>query len=54
MYQAIFNELRSEIIGLLKKRTNTLTVREDDFDLHIEYLIEFDSDLSLNEQSINR
>ncbi|MGB8310454.1 MAG: hypothetical protein WCE81_01130 [Halobacteriota archaeon] len=54
VYHAIFNEYRFEIIGLLKKRTNTLTIREDDFDLHIEYLIEFDSDLSLNEQSVNR
>jgi hypothetical protein len=54
LYRAIFNEFRFEIIGLLKKRTNTLTIREDDFDLHIEYLIEFDSDLSVNEQSVNR
>lgn len=54
IYEAVFNELRSEIIGLLKIRTNTLTIRKDNSDLHIEYFIDSDSDISLNEQSVSR
>lgn len=54
IYQAVFNEYISEIIGLLKIRTNTLTIREDNSDLRIKYFIDSDSDISLNEQSVSR
>lgn len=52
LYQEILSKHKPEIIGLLKQRTNTLTLRENDELLQIEYLL--DSDKSANEQSVER
>jgi hypothetical protein len=54
VYKAFFDRHRPEIIGMLKVRTNTLTISEDNSDLLIEYFIEFESDSSINEQSVSR
>jgi hypothetical protein len=54
IYEAFFNTCRSEIVGLLKIRTNTLTISENNSDLLIEYFIDFESDSGINEQSVSR
>jgi hypothetical protein len=54
IYEAFFNEHRSEIVGMLKIRTNTLTILQNNSDLLIEYFIDFESNTSINEQSVSR
>ena len=54
IYEAFFDKCRSEIVSLLKVRTDTLTISENNSDLLIEYFIDFESDSSINEQSVSR
>jgi hypothetical protein len=52
IYQSVFDEHRSELIGRLKRRTNTLTIQEEGERLQIEYIV--NNDLRPNEQSVDR
>jgi hypothetical protein len=54
MYQAFLNKCKPEIVGMLKTKTNSLTISENNSDLLIEYFIELESKNSLSEQSVNR
>jgi len=54
MYEAFFNKYKPEIVGMLKIKTDTLTISENNSDLLIEYFIETESKNSLNEQSVSR
>ena len=54
IYEAFFDEHRSEIVGMLKIRTNTLTILQNNTDLLIEYFIDFEASTSINEQSVSR
>jgi hypothetical protein len=54
LYESVIKEYKSQIIGALKRRTNTLTICEDGERLQIEYIL-FDYDqIPAHEQSISR
>lgn len=56
-YKAFLDKNTDRIIGLLKRRTKTLTIVEKDDNLQIEYLMEYENDseiLNLNDESVKR
>lgn len=52
-FRAFIEDHKIEIIGHLKKKTNTLSIEERGNDLHIEYLLDKDADKA-NEMSVYR
>ena len=54
-YKAFLETNKPKIVGLLKRRTNSLTICENQGILQIEYLPEIDSEnLNLNDESVKR
>jgi len=54
-YNLFINKNKAEIIGLLKKGSNTITIVENDDNIKIEYLIDADIDnINLNDESVKR
>lgn len=52
-YNKFLEENKIEIISLLKLKTNTLTIKEEERDIHIEYLL-LDNFEKANDESVSR
>jgi hypothetical protein len=54
-YKAFLERNKTEIVGLLKRRTNSLTIIENEGNLQIEYLMDDNNEnLNLNDESVKR
>lgn len=54
LYHSFLDEHKVEIIGMLKRKTDTLTIKEEGTELSIEYLLDQESVRSPNDQSVDR